>query len=123
MECRHKWNAPTRGLLSQFGYKVGANAVPERQRRLKLTRLYKSQLIDADGMSPYDLDRGYLREWGDPESPSRLLKLANTLAAEARNGKKRGLKMAESVKHWESDLDWLRVKYQDSSFCWPSTNI
>ncbi len=116
--------------LKAIGYKVGANSISERGRRVRLKRIYSEILLDPQSMQPAaeftDLDPDYLLDWGEPSSPERLQKIANFLAIQARTFKLRGRTMAEAAKHYEADLEWLKEEFFDSSchkFPWPDMRV
>lgn len=70
------------GILSYYGYKVGINGLPEKERRKILDAIFSQPLIDIDNMA-------YLSKWGEPNSPERLRKMANSIAAFIRLTKRR----------------------------------
>ena len=107
------------GLLRQYGYKVGANGLPERQRR---------QILDSVFLKPFPFvnDTAYLREWGEPNTSQRLQKLANCIATFARIAKrKKTSDCSESIQDWEADLAYLKRTYYDGrfDFRWSRTGI
>jgi len=107
------------GLLRQYGYKVGANGLPERQRR---------QILDSVFLKPFPFvnDTAYLREWGEPNTSQRLQKLANCIATFARIAKRRRTSdCSESIQDWEADLAYLKRTYYDGrfDFRWSRTGI
>lgn len=104
------------GMLSYVGYKVGHQGLPPSSRRDLLGAVYRGHL-------PQLPDAGYMQEWGTPHSGVRLRKLAHTIAALARNAKRRGRHMAVAVADWEADLAYLKRMYYDGryDFSWPRT--
>jgi hypothetical protein len=114
-------NWPEKGILSFVGYRVGKTnpTRPETLRKLILEAVFLREI-------PPILPRFMMAEWGDPGTKVRLLKIANVLAAFARNAKnKRKLVMSLSIKSWEEDLEHLRQKFWLPHFCyatemWPS---
>ena len=105
------------GLLRRCGYRVGANGLPEHQRRWILDDIYLRPLPSME-------NRAYLCEWGEPQTAQRLRKLANTIAAFTRNAKHRNTRNFETaIAHWESDLAYLKRAYYDNrfDFQWPHT--
>jgi hypothetical protein len=114
-------NWPEEGILSFVGYRVGKTnpTKPEALRKLILEAVFLREL-------PPILPRFMMDEWGDPGTKVRLLKIANVLAAFARNAKnKRKLNMSLSIKSWEEDLEYLRQEFwlpgfYDLSGAWPS---
>ncbi len=114
-------NWPEEGILSFVGYRVGKTnpTRPETLRKLILEAVFLREI-------PPILPRFMMDEWGDPGTKVRLLKIANVLAAFARNAKnKRKLDMSLSIKSWEEDLEYLRQEFWLPSFydltgAWPS---
>ncbi len=95
------------GLLSFVGYEVGQQGQPVRLRRLILNCVVHNRLPSVNSAT-------YMREWGTPRSSKRLEKLADTIAALARNAKRR--KTADyslAVSDWEQDLEYLYSKFYD----------
>ncbi|NJO72906.1 MAG: WYL domain-containing protein [Leptolyngbyaceae cyanobacterium RM1_406_9] len=108
------------GLLSYCGYKVGANGLPESQRRQILDKIFLQPL-------PYMKDSLYLSEWGEPNTYKRLKKLAESIAAFTRNAKRRKKRdLSKAIQEWESDLAYLKRNFYDNDsrfdFNWPSTS-
>lgn len=114
----HSWLAE--GPLSTLGYVVGnTNGLPLCLRRAILSRL-------LDGQIPPVFPLAYVAEWGEPATPKRLKKLAESLAAFARNAKRRqDERMSEAIRDWEADLRFLYDKYYVGRFHfgWPSADI
>lgn len=109
----------TRGVLSAFGYHVGADGQADQQRKTLLGVIYRAHLAQVGSVD-------YVRDWGAPESGPRLKKLANTIAAQARNAKRRRrARMARAIASWEGDLAYLKRTYYDGTydFPWPSTHV
>jgi hypothetical protein len=112
---------PEEGILSFVGYRVGKTnpTRPETLRKLILEAVFLREI-------PPILPRFMMDEWGDPGTKVRLLKVANVLAAFARNAKnKRKLDMSLSIKSWEEDLEYLRQEFwlpgfYDLNGAWPS---
>lgn len=104
------------GMLKACGYRVGHSGLRSIERQRLLCDLYLEPLPAAI-TTDYDL------EWGMPQSSRRLQKLANTIAALARNAKRRGPQLELAVHHWEADLTYLKVKFYVGryDFKWPST--
>lgn len=98
-------DAPEKGLLSYFGYQVGQKAPPPKQRREALAKAFR-EAIPLDSFPHH-----YALSCGLPGSPERLHKIATTIAALIRNGKRRGQPLATAVEHWEADLEWLKDTY------------
>ena len=78
------------------------------------------------GPVPRAFTPAYIAQWGDPGSVARLKKLAESIAAFARNAKrKREADMQAAVDDWESDLRFLHDKYYSGryNFGWPDSSI
>lgn len=98
-----------RGLLREYGYKVGEMGLSIQERRAILDRICLTPL-QAEGQTPDWED--YLAEWGKPRTEKRLKKLAACLAAFSRNAKRRDPEgMAQAIRDWEDDLNYLKRKY------------
>jgi len=118
---------PQIGMLKYMGYRVGKSSeLTISQRQQILVRIFSIYLPNV--MDPYEM-----REWHEPKSMLRLKKLADTLAANTRNAKRRNHdgKMNSAINDWETDLAWLKEKYYDGvydgsgveKFDWPSTYV
>lgn len=108
------------GMLSHHGYHVGISGQPQKVRLKVLDDVLKIDL----SMSPFC--KAYLQEWGEPTSMSRLLKMANTIAALCRNAKRSPVNYQAAIQDWESDLAYLHdqhfVTYLNlQSATWPRT--
>ena len=109
--------SPSTGMLAFLGYHVGANGLPEDERRAILASVYLEELPPVNSSN-------YMSDWGQPHTGGRLKKLAETLAALARNEKrKRAASSAIAVDEWEADLEYLRQNYYLGcyDFVWPQT--
>lgn len=108
-----------KGVLSEMGYHVGrTNGLGVNARRQILDEAYSSSV-------PY-IDEDNMVEWNSPRTPFRLKKMANVLAAMARNFKRRNdARFNDAIAEWESDLAYLKIRYYngryDRSFPWPNT--
>jgi len=109
-----------KGVLSEMGYRVGrTNGLPDGARRRILDEAYSFDV-------PY-IDDENMVEWNSPKTPFRLRKMANSIAAFARNAKRRrdADRLAEAIADWESDLAYLKMRYYDRRydhvFFWPNT--
>src|SRR5205814_877233 len=71
----------TEGILSFMGYHVGQYGVIASHRQDILDYVFHEQL-------PRVNNGEYMRSWGTPKSSSRLRKMAESLAAFARNAKR-----------------------------------
>ena len=107
---------PGEGLLTFLGYRVGVTqGLAEDARRQIVDLVFGSSLPPINGPA-------YMREWGVPKSPARLKKLAETLAAFARNAKrKKAANMDNAIDDWERDLRYLYGEYYVGkfAFAWP----
>jgi hypothetical protein len=108
---------PKKGMLSFLGYHVGESGLGAGGRREILDFAYKGRLPNVNNQS-------YMDQWGHPETGARLKKMAESIAAFCRNHKRKN-GAALSVQEWESDLEYLRVKYYVGrySFIWPDTEV
>ena len=103
------------GPLKFLGYTVGSNGEPKGVRWAVLERAFNVAL-------PPVFPPQYLAAWGDPGSAQRLHKIADSIAAFARNAKRRdpgGLGAA--IADWVTDLDHLHDKFYATQFGfdWP----
>ncbi|WIM12548.1 hypothetical protein [Enhydrobacter sp.] len=105
------------GVLRARGYRVGKSAKPTSERWVTLRRVYEEPLDDL-ARSVINLD-----EWGYPRSSRRLCKLANAIASFTRNMKRRSDGSDLAVRHWTTDLSYLKRTYYDGKhepyFLWP----
>ena len=106
------------GLLSYLGYHVGGSGKTKsvRQQLLDCVFLRRVPNVGSDK---------YMSEWGEPETARRLQKMADTLAALARNAKRKTSgNYAEAISDWETDLEYLYTKYYVGrfDFVWPRTS-
>lgn len=107
------------GLLHKLGYKVGNNGLRESDRRAVLRNVFKYQIPVREQKNPYNA------QWGNPESPERLRKMATTIAQLCINMKKKKNQDTDAaVAHYEADLKWLRDTYYKLTFdfVWPHTD-
>lgn len=105
------------GLLRHYGYKVGMNGLPESKRWEILDTVFLRPLLHIDNVV-------YLSEWGEPNSARRLQKLADSIAAFARNAKRRNKSsFNKAIQDWETDLAYLKRTYYNNrfSFQYPRT--
>jgi hypothetical protein len=106
------------GLLSRMGYRVGQSyGLPEGERRSILDRIYNQEV-------PQVISEEYMDEWGSPETGIRLKKIAECIAAFARNMKRRRSTSHVAIQEWEADLQYLKWTYYDGryDFSWPLTD-
>ncbi len=110
---------PSAGLLSYLDYHVGTNGLPRPERREILDAVYCGDLPPVNSST-------YMAEWGKPRTAARLQKLAESIAAFARNTKRRrAANVTDAVDDWESDLDYLKRTYYVGryDFPWPGTDL
>lgn len=103
------------GLLSYVGYSTGKNGEPTKTRQAILDCVFNNEL-------PKINDKEYMDEWGTPKSPSRLKKMAVSIAAFTRNNKRNtAYNYQISIAQWESDLEYLFNRYYVGTFNfdWP----
>jgi hypothetical protein len=106
------------GMLGFLGYHVGETqpTAPDI-RRCILDFVFDSHLPPLNG-------RAYHAQWGKPSTAQRLHKLANALAAFARNARRQDrAEMACAIRDWEEDLSFLHRRYYVNVFHfeWPDT--
>jgi hypothetical protein len=107
-----------KGVLKQYGYKVGMKGIPESQRRNILNIIFLESL-SSDG------NAAYLSDWGNPNTSTRLRKMAESIAAFTRNGKRHNINdFSQAIQDWESDLAYLKRTYYEGhfDFYWPRTD-
>lgn len=108
------------GLLRYMGYQVGSTqGVSTPVRRRILEEIF-------DGALPPVFEPSYLEKWGPPQSPFRLQQMAETIAALARNAKRRrNPSYYGAIRDWERDLMFLYEQYYIDRFHfgWPSTDL
>lgn len=112
-------DSPDTGVLKAMGYTVGRNGKRDGERHRILGRAFKIERLPRVGGT------SHMSEWGASSSEARLSKMAEALAAFARNAKRRkGASMSEAIADWESDLAWLKRMYYRGSFSfrWPDTD-
>lgn len=107
------------GLLGFVGYRVGAFGVSAVQRRELLDSVYSGPLPSLNSQE-------YMADWGAPQTSTRLRKIAASIAAFARNAKRRNPgRLLEAISEWEADLAYLKAQYYDNRFdhvfVWPET--
>jgi hypothetical protein len=105
------------GALKLFGYAVSSEAgLSQSERHYRLHVVFRAVI-------PPFTSWPKVMEWGEPETPPRLRKMANCLAAFARNGARRSEAwMAVPVDKWRADLAHLRKRYYQDlfGFDWPT---
>ncbi|NNH32999.1 hypothetical protein C9413_27260 [Rhizobium sp. SEMIA 4085] len=115
----NSFDAPKDGILSFFGYQVGRGSVLTSSTRYAiLDRVFTLVL-------PPILPSWHMDSWGTPESSRRLRKMAETIAALARNAKhRRSPSYDQAVGDWEQDLQRLHDTHYVGrfDFGWPVTH-
>jgi len=96
--------SPDIGMLVFLGYHVGRiNGLNVGTRRVILDHVYLGTLPPFEGPA-------YYKSWGEPESATRLQKLAESIASFTRSAKRRGrVRMSDAISDWEADLDYLKL--------------
>lgn len=106
------------GMFRYLGYHVGVTSeLTAAQRTRLLHHIFVMRLPPLNGVA-------YMRSWASPGSGSRLRKMAEGLAAFARNAKRRrNPNLAEAIRQWEDDLSYLRGTFYVGrfDFPWPSS--
>lgn len=106
------------GLLGFVGYRVGASGVSAPQRQELLDFVYTSRLPSLNS-------KEYMAEWGTSSTGPRLRKMAESIAAFARNAKRRDAhRLSIAISEWEADLAYLKTKYYIGcyDFTWPDSS-
>lgn len=108
------------GVLRYMGYQVGStNGLSSNLRHRILEQVF-------DGALPPVFPNSYLDQWGAPQSAPRLQKMAESIAAFARNAKrKRNESLWGAIRDWESDLRFLYEQFYIGHFyfAWPETTL
>ena len=109
-------DAPGAGLLGYLGYRVGLAGLDSVERTNLLDTVYAYRLPQVNSVE-------YMNEWGEPNTGQRLQKMAESIAAFARNAKRRQKPPKQAILDWEADLEYLRKTYYVArySFFWPNT--
>lgn len=107
------------GMLKFMGYGVGSKAaLSADRRRAILNYVFMGRLPPVN-------DSHYTQEWGRPRSNRRLRKIANSLAAFARNARrKKSSSWNHAIANWEADLAYLKKRFYDRrirDWKWPET--
>jgi hypothetical protein len=106
------------GVLKFLGYQVGKTSdLSTPFREAILARVFSGEV-------PLAFPRSYLAEWGAPVSAPRLKKMAECLAAFARNAKRRrDDRLDLAIADWQHDLQFLHDEYYVGRFrfSWPVT--
>lgn len=108
------------GVLGFLEYHAGKSSdlsAPLRQSILR--RVF-------EGTIPPAFPQAYLDQWGEPGTAGRLRKIAESIAAFARNAKRRSdTRFDQAIADWESDLEYLYLEFYVGrfGFGWPSTQL
>ncbi len=112
--------AEQEGMMAYLEYHVGkTSSASTKMRQVILARIF-------EGVLPPAFPRDYMEQWDKQSSPSRLRKMAASIAAFARNARRRqDGNLDEAIQHWEQDLQFLRERYYEGkfNFDWPATKI
>lgn len=105
------------GMLAYLGYHVGlSSTLNAQQRKRLLDRVFAMRLPPLNGVA-------YMRQWGTPNTATRLKKIAESLASFVRNAKRRkNPNLSEAIRQWEEDLSGLRLSHYVGrfDFVWPA---
>ncbi|MEO8421061.1 MAG: hypothetical protein ABI457_07700 [Hyphomicrobium sp.] len=110
----------TDGLLAFLGYHVGlTDGLEPTLRRSLLSRVFWAELPPVHSTA-------YMAQWAAPQSGFRLRKMAASIAAFARNAKRRhNPSPDQAIADWENDLKFLfdefYVNHFRFHFVWPTT--
>lgn len=107
------------GMLAYLGYHVGVTSkLTTAQRQRLLAHVFTMQLPPLNNVA-------YMQSWGSAHTGPRLRKMAEAIAAFARNAKRRSnLRFNVAIRHWEDDLSYLRKTFyrgRFDGFAWPTT--
>lgn len=112
--------AQSEGMLAYLEYRVGrTNGFHSPVRQSILSRVFEGSL-------PPVFEQAYMDEWGGNRSETRLRKMAESIAAFARNAKRKNDDaLDEAIRQWEQDLKFLYDRYYIGHFRfgWPVTNV
>ncbi len=107
------------GVLSTLGYNAQLDGPEKTKRRQILDKLFTGEVN-----LPKNLPADYHVSWGEPQTSTRLRKIANTLASFCRQQKNRQNPSVQAIHKWEQDLAYLRETYYKPfrrKFAWPSS--
>jgi hypothetical protein len=104
--------------LKICGYTVGVQGMRKPERKRFLEHFFKNALPSAVSQVHGD-------DYGQPESGTRLKKMANVIAAHARNfAMNDAVVYRQAIQDWREDLQFLKDSYYmppANRFPWPST--
>jgi len=98
----YKATMPKKGMLSAFGYSVGASGVVRNKRLELLDLIFESDL-------PIVGSPAYTIEWGEKSSKERYLRMHRTLIGLV-NSNKNFESMEQAVDDWVSDLKYVDLE-------------
>ena len=112
-----------RSPLKAMGYSVGMKGPADKDRQAILDLAYQ-------GVIPPVNSAEYMLRWGQPQTSSRLERMANLIASSTRNRKRRKDAPSQlAIDEWERDLAYLKKTYYDGHydagttfFPWPNTD-
>lgn len=102
------------GMLKEMGYKVGRNGLSTPVRQRMLSEIFTRAL-------PPVFPKPYMDQWGANGSARRLHKIADCLAAFARNAARLPGNYDEAISDWQEDLEFLHETHYAGrfGFGWP----
>lgn len=102
------------GMLKEMGYTVGRNGLPSNVRQKMLSEVFLRSLPPA-------FPKPYMEQWGANGSARRLHKIADSLAAFARNASRMDGNYDEAISDWQEDLQYLHDRHYVGTFGfgWP----
>jgi hypothetical protein len=109
------WHSQESSGLWMCGYRVGVKGMNPLHRTRLLNHFFRSPLPPA-------VSRHLGDSYGEPGSEKRLRRMANVIARNCRNFKRRSRgRYADAIGDWEKDLAYLkRTYYRAGAFPWPS---
>jgi hypothetical protein len=108
------------GVLGFLEYRAGKTADLSSSTRQGILKRV------VEGVIPPAFPKAYLDQWGDPGTATRLRKVAESIAAFARNAKRRSDdRLDQAISDWEADLGFLYCEFYVGKFGfgWPSTSL
>ena len=104
------------GILGYLGYHVGKSSeLSAVSRQSLLSRVFEGSLPPINGPK-------YMEDWGHRGTPSRLRKMAESIASAVKSAKRRNhADYSVAIEHWEEDLQYLYARYYVDrfNFGWP----
>lgn len=109
------WHGQESSGLWICGYRVGVKGLDPLNRTRLLNHFFRSPL-------PPVVSRHFGDSYGESGSEKRLRRMANVMARNCRNFKRRSRdRYAEAIDDWEKDLAYLKkTYYRAGTFPWPS---